>query len=53
MQLSIGSLIPSPVVVEDLVFVGAGESGLTSDMKAGAKSNCCLRLTITDGRLSY
>lgn len=40
-----GNLIPSPTVAGDLVFVGAGESGLTFDMKAAAKSNCLVRLT--------
>jgi outer membrane protein assembly factor BamB len=47
-----GNLIPSPVVVDGLVVVGAGESGLTSDRKA-ARSNCCVRLTVTDGEPGY
>ncbi len=48
-----GNLIPSPVVADGLVLVGAGESGLTSDMKAAAKSNCCLRLTSKEGKPGY
>jgi outer membrane protein assembly factor BamB len=39
-----GNLIPSPAVSGDVVIVGAGESGLTFDMKAAATSNCCVRL---------
>jgi outer membrane protein assembly factor BamB len=45
-----GNLIPSPVVAGGLVIVGAGESGLTTDLKAAARSNCCVRLTMKDGR---
>ncbi len=46
-----GNLIPSPAVSGDLVVVGAGESGLTFDLKAAAKSNCCVRLTATGDKL--
>lgn len=48
-----GNLIPSPAVEGDLVVVGAGESGLTFDLKAAAKSNCCVRLRTTDGRMTF
>lgn len=43
-----GNLIPSPVVSDDLVVVGAGECGLTSDRKVAARSNCCVRLTLKE-----
>ncbi len=46
-----GNLIPSPTVSGDLVVVGAGESGISFDLKAAAKSNCCVRLTSVDGKL--
>jgi outer membrane protein assembly factor BamB len=45
-----GNLIPSPAAADGLVVVGAGESGLTSDRKAAARSNCCVRLTLDGGK---
>jgi outer membrane protein assembly factor BamB len=48
-----GNLIPSPAVEGDVVVVGAGENGLTFDMKAAAKSNCCVRLRTADGKFAF
>lgn len=48
-----GNLIPSPTVADGLLVVGAGESGLKSDRKAAARSNCCLRLVAKQGKTGY
>jgi outer membrane protein assembly factor BamB len=45
-----GNVVPSPTAAGDLVVVGAGESGLTSDLRAAARSNCALRLNTRDGK---
>jgi outer membrane protein assembly factor BamB len=46
----VGNLIPSPVVADGMVLVGAGEGGPGMDLRAVARSNCCLRLTNKEGK---
>ncbi len=40
-----GNNIPSPVYMNGLLVVGAGENRLKPDLVASQRSNCCLRLT--------
>jgi outer membrane protein assembly factor BamB len=49
----VGNAIPSPTAAGDTVVVGAGESRSNPDLVASARSNCCLRLTSSEGRRGY
>lgn len=49
----VGNTIPSPAVVGDLIVVGAGENRMKPDLKASAKSNCCVRLAFKGDTISF
>lgn len=49
----VGNTIPSPTVSGELVLVGAGEDRRNPDAVASARSNCCLRLTLKDGKAAF
>jgi outer membrane protein assembly factor BamB len=48
----VGNTIPSATVVGDRILVGAGETGLKPDRAGSIRSNCCLKLTESDGRVT-
>lgn len=49
----VGNNIPSPVVLGDVIVLGAGENRMKPDLAASAKSNCCVRLTAKGDKASF
>ncbi|MBM3994145.1 MAG: hypothetical protein FJ303_08325 [Planctomycetes bacterium] len=49
----VGNNIPSPVVLGDVIVLGAGENRMKPDLAASAKSNGCLRLVVKGEETSF
>jgi outer membrane protein assembly factor BamB len=49
----VGNNIPSPVVLGNVIVLGAGENRMKPDPAASAKSNCCVRLTAKGEKATF
>lgn len=49
----VGNTIPSPTAAGELVVIGGGENRMKPDLAASARSNCCVRLVMKDGKAAF
>ena len=49
----VGNTIPSPTVAGDRILIGSGENRMKPDQVASAKSNCCVRLTLSGEKPAF